>query len=265
MDATEQKSGATRPRSRRRDLMLFAGLGVLGLVAGAGVTTAGWTDTASFSDLTIVSGELSIQEGEVTRWERYYDYDNSTPGNQVSTDWQQVPLDAPLTGASENIWITDLTIVNEGNNLVADMETDFQGNGYVFNDDSEENISKQWSGVLADRVEHSTAGLNTLTTAQEISLGEDPFQLDETLTAHQQAYLTSEGGQQIDEEGFTVPLEQIEIPKGTNEYTFALGGSHVITDEDASGNPTAYAYAENRPILDIGSVSYNFSQVIDNE
>lgn len=263
----------------RRNFFIYTGLGVLGLLAG-GTTAAMWKGEAPFGMTTLMSGALSLQKGTVTRWERHYDYYANADSTTSATEWKQIGLNDPLKGSTENIWLTDLTLVNDGENMVADMQTNFGNGDYLFYQ-PEENVrilSKQWSGMLVNRLEHTVEGLNTITTPNVLTTGKDPFTVSSEagITTYQKGYLTQSGGKQIDEsydpdnppsgsgEEYIIPLKKLEIPKGTTNYTFALGGSRFITQQNAdNGNISALSYAQNRPLVDIGTITYDLNQVVD--
>lgn len=287
----------------RRSFFKYAGLGAAGLLLG-GYSGASWKQGAPIAPQSITAGRLSISQGETTRWTRYPDFSKEQLPNfdpfedYPYTEWEQVELDAPVRYNSINAWMTDIDLINEGDNMKASLNGVYGGEDYYADYDPDFYIRNmgvdffreiQFVGLLLNRHPHNVQ------TMKEVSPPNPaPFpypditqqalkhkrELDSRYEVLQRAVLSKEGN--LNSEGLTNPYENepeqnieeiapLEVPSGVTSTTLIVAGQFIEDDSELIGggdssewwNPHGMNPSKDNPFVKIGKVKYSLRQVAE--
>lgn len=121
---TESLPSVDRDPKRRRGLaaLALAATVVAGLAAG-GSTTALWKGEVPWSESNVLAGNLDISQGKTERVDTVLNV-IGVEGQGWDRVVQHENLEAQITPESQMAWITDITVTNTGDNMIADLDLD---------------------------------------------------------------------------------------------------------------------------------------------
>lgn len=276
----------------RRSFFKYAGLGAAGLLLG-GYTNAVWNSKAPVIPLALSAGRLDISQGKTTRWTRYSDVSKEAVESSTRrhTPWEQQELDDPLVYQSSLAWMTDIDLVNNGDNLKASLKGTYGGEDYYAEFGTyyeglppDLYVEMQFVGMLINRQPHTSETVYDLTHDPDIEQDTSLFggqalktrkELDEKYEVYHRGMFTQDRNldsngasiEYIEEDGVIVgadinhdvfEIEDLEVPSGTTSCTL------IISGEIYTNGTFGYDQDPSRinSLITLGKVDYSLRQVL---